>query len=261
MVKNKMISVVIPTYKRSDLLARLLGSITLQTVVPDEVIVVDDASPNPLQYTQVIDEYQSKIKNLKYIRYEENRGAPHARNIGIAEVKNDWVALVDDDDEWLPEKLEKQWACVKSSKGNVGLIYTWADTKGPEGEIIERSRATIEGDARREIFTTNFITSASVLLKKEAMINTDMFDENLPSCQDWDMWARILNKGYSCRVVPEVLTIYHRHGQESIGLSSRARLGYKLFITKHWKSIVRHTSVINIIKKAWLYFTVRKETL
>ncbi|MCF6320047.1 MAG: glycosyltransferase, partial [Proteobacteria bacterium] len=93
-----MISVVIPTYKRSDLLARLLGSITLQTATPDEVIVVDDASPNSEQYTQVINEYKNKIKNLKYIRYEKNRGAPHARTIGIQETKNDWIALVDDDD-------------------------------------------------------------------------------------------------------------------------------------------------------------------
>lgn len=256
-----MISVVIPTYKRADLLARLLDSIILQTAAADEVIVVDDASPNPEEYTQVIYEYKSKINNLKYIRYEQNRGAPHARNIGIKEAKNDWIALVDDDDEWLPEKLEKQWAFVESAKSNAGLIYTWADTKGPDGEIIEGSRATIEGDARREILTTNFITSASVLLRKDAVMDAGMFDESLPSCQDWDMWAKILNKGYACKVVPEVLTIYHRHGQESIGLSSRARLGYKIFLEKHWRPIVQHTSILNIIKKAWLYFSVRKEAL
>ncbi|MCF6236980.1 MAG: glycosyltransferase, partial [Gammaproteobacteria bacterium] len=93
-----MISVVIPTYKRSDLLARLLDSIILQTVAPEELVVVDDASPNPEEYTLVINEYKNKIKNLKYIRYEKNRGAPHARNVGIQETKNDWIALVDDDD-------------------------------------------------------------------------------------------------------------------------------------------------------------------
>lgn len=251
-----MISVVIPTYKRPDMLARLLKSICQQTLLPSEVIVIDDASGMDQAYRRCIDQFKNRLPGLHFHVMPVNSGAPHARNVGIRLAKSDWIALVDDDDEWLPEKLDKQWELARNSDASVGLIYTWTQAKGLEQQASYMSKHTVRGDARRAILSTNFIMSASVLLRKQAILQTGLFDETLPSCQDWDMWTRIFLAGYSCDVVPEVLTIYHRHGGESVGLSPNAKLGYKRYLDKHFKEILMLTSPINFVKKMFLYLRV-----
>ncbi|KGK23186.1 hypothetical protein DC58_10095 [Vibrio navarrensis] len=252
-----MISVVIPTFKRPDLLERLLESISLQTLKPQEVIVVDDHSNMNDEYNLVIRKYHEEFKVLKYIVLEKNSGAPTARNRGILEAKSEWIALVDDDDEWLPTKLEKQFNLIKKSHDkNLGLIYTWTEAVGQNGQESYTSYHSHRGDVCAKILSTNFIMSASVIVKKSAIMDAGLFDVHLPSCQDWDMWTRIALKGYEFDVVEERLTIYHRHGGESIGLSARAKLGYKLFLESHWIAILRKTSPLNWLKKIYLYISV-----
>lgn len=251
-----MISIVIPTYKRPDLLARLLESICSQTLLPGEVIVVDDASSMDEAYNACIERFKPRLAALHFHSLPSNSGAPVARNTGIRLAKYEWVALVDDDDEWLPGKLAKQWRVAEQVAEDVGLIYTWTHAQGVGEQASYVSEHYVRGDAKRAILTTNFIMSASVMVRKQAIEEAGLFDEGLPSCQDWDMWVRIFLTGYQCEVVPEVLTIYHRHGGESIGLSPRARLGYKMFLDRHFPAIVRHTSLLNILKKSWLYFQV-----
>jgi GT2 family glycosyltransferase len=255
-----LISVIIPSYRRPDLLARLLDSVCAQTTLPDEVIVVDDASGMDEAYQLCIQQYQNRLPSLLYHKLEQNSGAPHARNIGILRARHEWIALVDDDDEWLPEKLTKQRHIAETCHPSVGLIYTWTQAQGNAEQPSYQSTHSIEGDARRAILSSNFIMSPSVMVRRQAIKAAGLFDKALPSCQDWDMWARIFLKGYTCAVVPEILAIYHRHGGESIGLSARAKLGYKLFLDKHFLAILRHTSLINILKKSWLYIQVWRAT-
>lgn len=248
-----MISIVIPTHRRADLLRRLLDSIRAQTLTDYEVIVVDDASPNQADYQSLVAVAQEQLPRFRYIRLNTNSGAPHARNVGIRESRGEWIALVDDDDEWLPRKLELQQAAVQSASEGVGLIYTWTRAVDGEGKLIYESKPTIEGKAARNIFNTNFIMSPSVLVRRDVFHQTGGFDETLPSCQDWDMWARILGAGYECRVVRETVSIYYRHGQASIGLSPRALYGYRLFLNKHWRAVLRHTGPLNWLRKLRLY--------
>lgn len=253
----KMISVVIPTFKRPDLLARLLDSIAYQTLKPQEVIVVDDHSNMNEEYHLIIEKYREEFEILKYIVLEKNSGAPTARNTGIHEASSEWIALVDDDDEWLPKKLEKQYDLIGKCKDkNIGLIYTWTEALGQNGQESYTSCHSHRGDVCSKLLSTNFIMSASVLVRKSAIIEAGLFDVQLPSCQDWDMWTRIALKGYDFEVVEEILTVYHRHGGESIGLSSRAKLGYKLFLESHWLPILLKTSPLNWVKKVYLYISV-----
>jgi len=255
------ISVVIPTYKRPDRLRRLLISIVRQTRLPDEVIVVDDCSEMHEIYCEVISEFAPLLPNLHYTALEQNSGAPVARNRGISLSSGDWIALVDDDDEWLPQKLEKQIQLIES-RGNsqLGFVYTWAKAQGQNGQESYDACKSISGDARKALLSTNFILSPSVLIKKEALVAVKGFDERLPSCQDWDTWIRVALAGYHFATVEEQLVIYHRHGGESIGLSPRAKLGYRLLLEKHWRKILRHTSPLNWLKKLVLYCKVRLVT-
>jgi len=239
-----MISIVIPTYKRPDFLERLLKSIANQTFKDFEVIVIDDNSPNYEEYLPVIEKYKKIFKEFKFLRNSENKGAPYSRNKGIKETKYDLIALVDDDDEWLPKKLEKQFEIFKSNNENLGLVYTWTNAIDEDGNIVYKYRNEIEGNPKKEILKECFIPSPSVMVKKKAIIDAGLFDEKMPSCQDWDMWTRIIMKGYDVKVIKEVLTIYHKHGRESIGLSKKAKDGYKMFYKKHLKYFMYNFSIL-----------------
>lgn len=253
-----MISVVIPTFKRPDLLLRLLKSIASQTLLPDEVIVIDDCSLMDQEYNSVIDEIRYKLPSLEFISLQVNSGAPVARNTGIKLARNDWIALVDDDDEWLPEKLEKQMELIQNSNvEKLGLVYSWTKAIGQKGQESYDSKVSVKGNAQKALLSTNFIMSASVVVNKEAICESGLFDEAMPSCQDWDMWIRIVLQGYHIDLVEEVLALYHRHGGKSIGLGERAKQGYYLLLTKYWKEILTKTTLTNIAKKTWLYLHVK----
>jgi len=227
------VSIVIPTYNRPDFLDRLLRSIARQSFKNFEVIVVDDNSPNFGEYGLLIKKYQDLFSEFTFLSNETNRGAPHSRNRGIMTAKYDLIALVDDDDEWLPAKLEKQVDIFKHSDAKVGIVYTWTDAVNEEKEIVYCFRSDIEGNAIREILSGCFIPSPSVMVRKKAIIEAGLFDESFPSCQDWDMWTRILERKYECRVVKHVVTIYYKHSRVSIGSSKTALQGYTKYYRKH----------------------------
>lgn len=255
------VSVVIPTYKRPDCLMRLLKSIVDQTRLPEEVIVVDDCSGMSERYNEVIAEFAPFLPNLLFISLEENSGAPAARNRGISLSSGDWIALVDDDDEWLPQKLEKQVQLIMGNgHSQLGFVYSWAKALGQNGQDSYDACKSIQGDARKALLTTNAILSPSVLIRKDALVAVKGFDEKLPSCQDWDTWIKVALAGYHFATIEEQLVIYHRHGGESIGLSPRAKMGYRLLLEKHWREILRYTSPLNWLKKMILYCKVRVAT-
>lgn len=238
------VSIVIPTYKRPDYLDRLLASIQTQTFQEFEVIVIDDNSPNHEEYLPIIKKYHSIFKEFKFLRNETNHGAPHSRNRGILKSKYELIALVDDDDEWLPKKLETQVEVFNNSNEKVGLVYTWTDVMDENRNVIHHYRAELEGFLKKEILKECFIPSPSVMVRKKAILEAKLFDESFPSCQDWDMWTRIIMQNYELRVVKEVVTIYHKHDNGSIGLSKNAKLGYIMYYKKH----ISETSFIVFLK-------------
>ena len=211
---------------------------------------MDDASGMDDLYNDCIRTFQASLPGLILHRLPFNSGAPRARNFGISLSSFEWIALVDDDDEWLPQKLEKQWALVKQSDKSTGLIYTWTKVQAGVSKDSYDSKHTIQGDARRAILTTNFIMSASVMVRRDAIEEADLFDVTLSSCQDWDMWVRIFSAGYYCDVVPEILTVYHQHGQPSIGNSRKAYSGHLQFLKKHWLSMLTRCGPIAILRFA-----------
>jgi glycosyltransferase involved in cell wall biosynthesis len=245
-----MVSIVIPTYNRPDLLDRLLTSITRQTFKEFEVIVVDDNSPNFGEYELLIKKYQDLFSEFAFLSNETNRGAPHSRNRGILTAKYDLIALVDDDDEWLPIKLERQVGIFNRSDAKVGIVYTWTDAVNENNEIVYCYRSDIEGNAIREILSECYIPSPSVMVRKQAIIEAGLFDESFPSCQDWDMWTRILEQNYECRVIKQVVTIYYKHSRESIGTSKSALQGYAKYYRKHlfWALVTDRRVFIKYLK-------------
>lgn len=242
------VSIVIPTYKRADYLDRLLHSISIQTYQNFEVIVIDDNSPNYEEYLPVVKKYTNIFDSFTVLRNDTNKGTPHSRNRGILKSKYDLIALVDDDDEWLPLKLEKQVEVFNDNSPNVGIVYTWTDVISEQRNVIHEYRSDLENILKKEILKECFIPSPSIMVRKEAIIKAGLFDESFPSCQDWDMWTRIIMKGYEVKVVKEVLTLYNKHSGESIGLSTNATLGYVKYYKKHFLQYLQYTSFSEIYK-------------
>jgi glycosyltransferase involved in cell wall biosynthesis len=217
------VSIVIPTYKRVDYLERLLISIKKQTFKEYEIIIVDDCSPNQEDYKKLINKYSKIFKEFTFITKNKNKGAPNSRNIGILKAKYPLIALVDDDDEWYSKKLEHQVEIFKKFP-DTDIVYTWTDAIDENGDIVYKYRKTIEGNPKYEILKGCFIPSPSVMVKKESIIKSGLFDENLPSCQDWDMWTRMILDGAIVRVVKHVDTLYHKHNKGTIGSVSYTHL-------------------------------------
>ncbi|EKN66452.1 glycosyl transferase, family 2 [Neobacillus bataviensis LMG 21833] len=253
-----MISIVIPTYKRTDYLERLLKSIKAQTFKEYEIIVVDDNSPNKEDYEEVVNKYSKEFKEFTFLRNDTNKGAPYSRNRGIKKAKYEYIALVDDDDEWLPEKLKKQIEIFNNSDENLGIVYTWTDAIDEKGDIVHQYRAEIEGTPKKEILKGCFLPSPSVMVRKTHIQRVGLFDEGLPSCQDWDMWTRMILNNSECKVVKSVVTLYHKHNNGSIGLSAKAYQGFLLYFRKHFLSALKVNPVISAYY-IYQYFKMRSK--
>ncbi|HEY5675000.1 MAG TPA: glycosyltransferase [Malonomonas sp.] len=224
------ISVIIPTYNRATLLPQALDSVFAQTGVTCEVIVVDDASTD--NSLERLKDY--KDRPLRILRHERNRGGAAARNTGMAAAQGEYIAFLDSDDSWREGKLSKQLALFHSSANEksrkpLGLVYT--------GYQKHNSRAaeqqTLRGDIFPEILIQNCVgTTSTVLVRRDALLRVGGFDEQLPSCQDWDLWIR-LAKEYRFDCIPEPLVDYYRQ-PDSISANRQAtRRGHQLVVEKY----------------------------
>lgn len=193
-----IVSVIITTYNRADLVGRAINSVLSQTFRGFELIVVNDASKDNTE--EVVKGYNDE--RMRYIRHTENKGVSAARNSGIKASMGKYVSFLDDDDEWLPEKLQRQTAKFNSSIEGVGLIYTWhCDILN--GENIRSHCSCFNGNLYDTILRIP-IFSNTTLIKRECFDEVGLFDEALPAHEDWDMYIRIL-KYYEVDFVPEVL--------------------------------------------------------
>jgi glycosyltransferase involved in cell wall biosynthesis len=196
------VSVIIPTYNRALLLGRAIQSILNQTYQNFEIIVVDDCSSDDTE--KVINGFYDK--RMRYIRHEERKGANAARNTGIKSATGRYIAFQDSDDEWLPEKLEKQVRAFKDGPSDLGVVYTsyWMleddrKTYCPPSYIKQK-----DGNIHDVLLETNFISTPTAVVKKECFEIAGMFDEGLPRLQEWELWIRI-SKHYCFKHIDEPL--------------------------------------------------------
>ena len=217
----KMVSAIVTTFKREpSMVLRAIKSILAQTYKDMEIIVVDD-SPNdyPLrnQVKEAIAEIDKEYPNIQimYIPHEHNMGACIARNTGLAAASGEYIAYLDDDDEWLPDKIEKQIRVIDDS--DAALVYCGSLCKNEnEGTCEIVKKEYIRGYAFSELLYGNFIESTSYpLIRKSSLQDIGGFDPLMQSAQDYDVWLRLAEKN-EIDYVPEPLVIYHEHTGERI---------------------------------------------
>ncbi|MFV8835179.1 glycosyltransferase family 2 protein [Aquisalimonas sp. APHAB1-3] len=189
---------VIPTHRRPELLARALASVLCQTYVDFEVIVVDDSGRDSEEQiatqTHVCSEVQDR--RVHYLVNGTSQGGAEARNIGIRQARGELVAFLDDDEDWLPEKLAKQIAAIDKASPDTGVVdtgfYDWkrngqCRTAIPkmQGWIFEKLLSKTGGRAPK---------LSTLLCRKDALLECGLFDPSLKARQDYDLYIRLSRK-------------------------------------------------------------------
>jgi glycosyltransferase involved in cell wall biosynthesis len=177
-----LVSVVMPTFNRSRLLGRALRSVLGQSYGNLEIIVVDDASKDDT--ADVVKSIGDR--RIKYIRHDSNRGGSAARNTGIRAATGEYIAFLDDDDQWEPEKTEEQLKVLE--RGECDALLCTSDEHGTRIAKFDRKKTIELDDLRRGRYTAG---GTGVLMARAAVIKDTMFDEGLPRYQDWDVFIRI----------------------------------------------------------------------
>jgi glycosyltransferase involved in cell wall biosynthesis len=181
-LKKPLVSVVMPTFNRARLLERALRSALKQTYDNLDIIVVDDASSD--NTPDVVKAIQDD--RVRYTRHETNRGGSAARNTGIRAANGEYIAFLDDDDEWESAKTEEQLRFLEGQ--NFDAVLCTSDEHGARLSKFEGKKTIDLEDLRRGRFTAG---GTGVLMAKANVMKETMFDESLPRYQDWDVFIRI----------------------------------------------------------------------
>jgi glycosyltransferase involved in cell wall biosynthesis len=210
---NPLVSVIVPAFNAAHLIGRTLQSVSAQTYPRLEILVVDDGSRD--ETSERVLEAAAKDPRIHLLR-QENRGVAAARNTGIEASRGDFVAPIDADDIWFPQKLEKQTAVFRSSPPTVGLVYAGsAPIFGDRWPPRLSMPKPLEGAVYLPLLRGNFLSNASTpLIRRECFERVGRYDpsyrdQDAQGCEDWDLYLRIAEQ-YAFRAVTECLVGYHQ---------------------------------------------------
>jgi glycosyltransferase involved in cell wall biosynthesis len=224
-----VVTVVIPTFNRAAIVGRAIRSVLGQTCQDWELIVVDDGSTDGTE--PVVTAFSDN--RIKYVRHDRKLGGGAARNTGIRCAQGEYVAFLDSDDEWLPEKIQKELEVFQSSDPAVGLVYTGKMMLDETGRVLEIRMPTKSGWVYEALLDGNFIGSCSrVAVKKQAVERVAGFDETLVAHQDWDLWLRVARVS-SVAFVPNCLVKRHLGSGQITGSLRRICEGRERILQKY----------------------------
>ncbi|MCX8082789.1 MAG: glycosyltransferase family 2 protein [bacterium] len=221
---NPLVSIIIPVYNRAELLPRTLKSVVNQTYRNIEIIVVDDGSDEDIKI--ICDRFNDP--RIRYIRHTENKGLPSARNTGIRMSKGDFITFLDSDDEYIPERIDKQVKFFTENR-DIQVVYC---------SVLEEKKG--KQYLRKIIGDKWFVWVHQIMLKKEVIEKVGFFDESFISLEDVDYVYR-LRKFYTFGFIDEPLLIYH-NTPGSLGKDIEKRnKARELFIRKHRTTLSRRS--------------------
>lgn len=261
-IMEKLVTVVITTYKRDErIVKRALESVCCQTWRPLEIKVVNDA-PEEVSLSIRLEELcNSEMMlhgdvSIEYLVLKKHSGACFARNEGLYAAKGKYISFLDDDDEMVPEKIEKQMEGFHDKE--VGMVYSpffLVDYRKKQKKTVFESRQS--GWLLDKLVEGNIIGGTSVaLLSTDALKSIGGFDVDLLSMQDYDVWLRIA-KLYKIEFVPEPLSIKH-HLKNSITTDvARKEQGWLLFMKKHHEYYENNKIAMTNLIKLIVHDTVK----
>ncbi|MEP0404698.1 MAG: glycosyltransferase family A protein, partial [Lentilitoribacter sp.] len=253
--KTTTISVVIPNYNRVGELYRSLKSISYQTRLPDEIIIVDDCSDASI-YKYINDVYEEFYPEFTLItlRNNINMGANYCRNRAMKQASSDFIAFLDSDDIWLPQKIEKQVKLIQAAKtkASSSILCATARYRVTSDGTIMCGQNIRNSFSYLDLCHSNLIGPlSSVMVSREAALAIDGFNERLPASQDWDFYLRLFSETefINCR---DRLCVYFDHDKNRISKNARNRLKGLIYIFDRYvssKSTFRKKIFLNIAEE------------
>lgn len=201
---SPLVSVIVPSYNTAHYVSDAVQSILSQTYQNLEVHVVDDGSTDNTR-----DAMQAFANDPRvFYHYQSNRGEAGARNTGIRASRGDLIALCDADDLWMPRKLELQ-VPMFNGRPQLGVVYTNTVHVDSHNREIETYRTTRHnGKITEKLFGENFVTGSTSMIRRECF-STEMYDESLRTCADYDLWLR-LSVHYEFQYLDEITYRYRQ---------------------------------------------------
>jgi len=216
------ISVVIPVYNRISLLQKAIDSILSQTIQPYEIIVVDDGSTDNAQGI-----IKTKYPQIKYI-YQENQGVSSARNTGIKHSSGDYIALLDSDDTWEKEKLEKH---INFIIENPNFRVSQTDEKWiRNGKFVnpKKKHKKLGGKIFIPSLELCLVSPSAVMIEKTVFDDFGVFDTSLPACEDYDLWLRV-SAFEEIGLLEEKLTVKYGGHDDQLSHKFKAMDGFRVY--------------------------------
>ena len=245
------ISVVIPTYNRRQTIGRSIDSVLNQTLFPSEIIVVDDGSTDG-----TCDYIQSNFPSIKLL-HQPNKGVSAARNKGIRYADTNWISLLDSDDEWFPQKLEKQVMTLSQSP-DIKFCHT--------EEIWIRNGVRVNQMKKHQKYGGHIfykcldmcrISPSSVLFHQSILDDVGYFDKDLKVCEDYDLWLRITAKFPVLYIDESLIKKYGGHEDQlsrvKDGIESHRIKVLEKLIMKKFTSVQRNAMLKTLIEKLTIF--------
>jgi glycosyltransferase involved in cell wall biosynthesis len=235
------VSVIIPTYNRATSLVSAVNSVLSQTFQDFEIIIVDDASKDDTE--EVVRGIADR--RIKYLRHETNKREAGARNTGVTSASGEYIAFLDDDDEWLPDKLKLQVELLDGSSSVVGAVYSGSFRIDSEsGRTLDQYIPTKTGNIFKDLSFRNWVgTPSTVLLRRECFERVGLFDSAIVFGPDYDMWIRVAEK-YHFLCIRQPLIKYYIH-------SGRLSSNYELMITGIEAQMRKHASLFALSNRGY----------
>ena len=208
-VAEPRVSIIMPTYNRGLMLSRAMESALSQTYSDYELIVVDDGSSEDV--ASVVSQFADP--RITYFRHETNRGQSSAINTGLDLSRGEFIAFLDDDDLWLPFKLEKQVGLLDSSPNEVAMIYAWLEVRDfSSGRLLAVRRKDCDEQQYLRMLALDVPNPTSVFLVRSSVAKeVGGYDPRITTHNDVDFTVRILAQGYRAVLLPEVVVVKHDH--------------------------------------------------
>lgn len=250
-ILNNNIAVIIPAYNRIHLLKRAIDSVFSQNLIPDELLVVDDASIQSLK--PILYELYSDKKCFKVIRNKNNIGVAAARNIGLDNTKSNYIAFLDSDDYWTPDKLQTQLALIQN-KPETGLVYCDQYIIKATGQHIQSGKQLHESNLWEYLINGwTAPNTSTIFIKREVLEMLGRFDEYLSGCEDHDLWMRIALAGVKVRVIDRPMSFF------AINAEKRSSYNYELRINGVMKFLLKWKEQISRLEGKRKYYQFRSD--
>lgn len=233
---HELVSVIITTYNRHEFLQEAIESVVQQTYDPIELIVVDGHSTeSPAHIVDAVDD--KRFEDVIFIRQSEDRGVSAARNIGMANASGEYIALLDDDDLWTPDKIKQQVRAFEQGDDDVGLVYTGVKSVTDDGDTISIRTPTHDGDVTKALLSGLGIALSSIMIRQSVSDAVGGFKEDMQTYEDKEWITRIANQ-YRFAVIDEPLEITRRgetadsHDQLTDNIYSKAEHDFPKYLSR-----------------------------